>query len=450
MNKVLFSDESRRFAGATVYIILAPDNRYKFDTGKPVPLTVCVTHQRVRRYFATGVKVSSIMEYEALFSKSNAATEARKGLRKIFDQVCAKADELIVLNRFSVTDLKSHIEKSEGKVTEKGIKADDTFAYWATLGASKEKVKTRAMYSSALDWFKLFRKDKAISLSAVDTAIITRFSKWLDEQKARNGTGQPLSLDTRMVILRATRAVFNQAYKDGHSTIPPNFKGLIHAGNRRRLNALTVEEVLKLWEYWLSSPDKQSKYARAVGRWLLLYCLNGMNTIDMAKLVWIEKAASSQKFPQFVFVRSKIDRANKPIGKQLDETSVPIIPQLRQLLEEYASPYNPGELVFPDIFLNAVTDEQKAIRVHDFNRRISKNIKEVCASLGIQCVTPQYARNSFISALAHHGVMTAYIDYAVGHATSEVSALLAGYISNVTPAMMEAFNEKIFIVPPIQ
>ena len=80
--------------------------------------------------------------------------------------------------------------------------------------------------------------------------------------------------------------------------------------------------------------------------------------------------------------------------------SVPIIPQLRQLLDVYASPYNPGELVFPDIFLNAVSDEQKAIRVHDFNRRISKNIKEVCDSLGIQCVMPQYARNSFISALA--------------------------------------------------
>ena len=267
---------------------------------------------------------------------------------------------------------------------------------------------------------------------------------------ARNGTDQPLSLDTRMVILRATRAVFNQAYKDGHTTMVPNFKGLIHAGNRRRLNALTVEEVLKLWEYWLASPDKQSKYARAVGRWLLLYCLNGMNTIDMAKLVWTEKAAVSQKFPQFVFIRSKIDRANKPVGKQLDETSVPIIPQLRQLLDVYASPYSPGELVFPDIFLNAVTDEQKAIRVHDYNRRISKNIKDVCESLGIQCVTPQYARNSFISALAHHGVMTAYIDYAVGHATSEVSALLAGYISNVTPAMMQAFNEKIFIIPPIQ
>jgi len=85
------------------------------------------------------------------------------------------------------------------------------------------------MYSSALDWFNLFRKDKPISLGAVDTAIITRFAIWIDEQKARNGTDQPLSLDTRMVILHATRAVFNQAYKDGHTTMAPNFKGLIHA-----------------------------------------------------------------------------------------------------------------------------------------------------------------------------------------------------------------------------
>ena len=67
MNKALFSDESRRFAGATIYIVLAPDNRYKFDTGKSVPLSICVTHQRVRRYIATGHKVASIKEYEALF-----------------------------------------------------------------------------------------------------------------------------------------------------------------------------------------------------------------------------------------------------------------------------------------------------------------------------------------------------------------------------------------------
>lgn len=449
MNKALFSDESRRFAGATIYIVLAPDNRYKFDTGKSVPLSICVTHQRTRRYIATGHKVASIKEYEALFSKSAAAIETRKELRKMFERVCTKADELILLNRFSVADLKTYLDKSEGKVTEKSLKADDTFSYWAALRASKEKVKTKEMYSSALGWFKLFREDKPISLTAVDTAIITQFSKWLDKQKARNGTDQPLSLDTKMMILRATRAVFNQASKDGHTMSVPNFKGLIHAGNRRRMNALTVEEVLKLWEYWLASPDKQSKYARAIGRWLLLYCLNGMNTIDMAKLVWTENASPEQAFPQFVFIRSKIDRANKPVGKQLDETHVPIISQLRTLLDEYASPYNPGELVFPDIFLNAVTDKQKAIRVHDFNRRISKNIKDVCESLSIQCVTPQYARNSFISALAHHGVMTAYIDYAVGHATSEVSSLLAGYISNVTPAMMQSFNEKIFIVPSL-
>ncbi len=91
--------------------------------------------------------------------------------------------------------------------------------------------------------------------------------------------------------------------------------------------------------------------------------------------------------------------------------------------------------LFPDIFLNAVTDEHKAIRVHDFNRRISKNNKDVCESLGIKCVTPQYARDSFISALAHYGVMIAYIDYAVGRATSEVPSPICWFIVVHAPQM---------------
>lgn len=160
----------------------------------------------------------------------------------------------------------------------------------------------------------------------------------------------------------------------------------------------------------------------------------------MVKLFWAEKAAVSQKFPQFVFIRSKIDRANKLVGKQFDETSVSIIPQLRQLLDVYASPYAHGELVFPDIFFSMPLQmgrKQSAFTTSTTEfQRISRRVE----SHDIQCVTSQRARNSFILAVAHHGVMTADIDYAVGHATSEVSPLLAGCISNVTPAMMQAFN----------
>lgn len=132
-----------------------------------------------------------------------------------------------------------------------------------------------------------------------------------------------------------------------------------------------------------------------------------------------------------------------------DETSVSIIPQLRQLLDVYASPYAHGELVFPDIFFSMPLQmgrKQSAFTTSTTEfQRISRRVE----SHDIQCVTPQRARNFFILAVAHHGVMTAYIDYAVGHATSEVSPLLAGCISNVTPAMMQAFNYGIFIGPPI-
>ena len=306
----------------------------------------------------------------------------------------------------------------------------------------------------ALKRFREFRNGSPIQLPDVTTDLIGKFDKWLMKQKSgvvRKGEkpNKPLSLDTRMIILRALRAVMNQAKKDGLIEAVPEFKDFMHTGNRRRTNALQVEDILKLWNYWcaLDTKGKQTASGRAVGRWLLLYSLNGMNAIDMAKLTWSEKSSISEDYPQLSFIRSKIDRANNPKGKQLDTTIIPIIPQLRMLLDAYASEYQIGMPVFPGIFGKAITDEAKVIRVHDFNRRISKNIAEVCDILGIDRITPQYARNSFISALAHHGVMTAYIDYAVGHTTSEVSALLAGYISNMTDAMMHTFNSKIFTIP---
>lgn len=64
----------------------------------------------------------------------------------------------------------------------------------------------------------------------------------------------------------------------------------------------------------------------------------------------------------------------------------------------------------------------------------------------------KYHMQFFISALAHHGIMTAYIDHCIGDTSSVESAILAGYISNVAPAILQTFtfNENIFIVPPIQ
>lgn len=435
-----------------VFLSLIADVRHaKLDRGEDVPIAVRVSYDKDKKYFRTGLKMATSKDYLSFVSARDSRPDRKEQLN--YFNVILEVVKSIVLSskgRFSLERLQEEVAKGFKPVV------NDTFIYWENLSASKEKVKTRQMYDMALKRFRAFRKDSPIELVDVTTDLISRFDKWLMNQKSgvvRKGESpnKPLSLDTRMMILRAIRAVMNQAKKDGLIDVVPEFKDFMHTGNRRRTNAITVDEVLKLWNYWtaLDAKGKQSAAGRAVGRWLMLYSLNGLNAIDMAKLVWQENSSINEEYPQLSFIRSKIDRANKPVGKQLDITIIPIIPQLRQLLDEYASPYKVGASVFPDIFGNATTEEAKVIRVHDFNRRISKNVAEVCDTLGIQRITPQYARNSFISALAHHGVMASYIDYAVGHTTSEVSALLAGYINNLTDEAMMAYNEKIFIVPPI-
>ncbi len=435
-----------------VFLSLIADVRHaKLDRGEEVPIAVRVSYDKDKKYFRTGMKMSTSKDYLSFVSARDSRPDKKEQLayfNMILDVV--KSIMLSSKGRFSLERLQEDVAKGFKPVV------NDTFTYWENLSASKEKVKTRQMYDMALKRFRAFRKDSPIELVDVTTDLIGRFDKWLMNQKSgvvRKGESpnKPLSLDTRMMILRAIRAVMNQAKKDGLIDVVPEFKDYMHVGNRRRKNAIAVDEVLKLWNYWtgLDAKGKQSAAGRAVGRWLMLYSLNGLNAIDMAKLVWQDNSSIKEEYPQLSFIRSKIDRANKPVGKELDVTIIPIIPQLRQLLDEYASPYKVGAPVFPDIFGNATTDEAKVIRVHDFNRRISKNIADVCDQLGIQRITPQYARNSFISALAHHGVMASYIDYAVGHTSNEVSALLAGYIRNLSDASMQAYNEKIFIVPPI-
>lgn len=433
-----------------VFLSLIADVRYaKFERGEEVPLAVRVSYDKDKKYFRTGMKMSSSKEYLSFVSARDSRPDRKEQLA-YFNMILDVVKNIMLSSkgRFTLERLQEEVAKGFKPIV------NDTFAYWENLSAGKEKVKTRQMYDMALKRFREFRNGSPIQLPDVTTDLIGKFDKWLMKQKSgvvRKGEkpNKPLSLDTRMMILRALRAVMNQAKKDGLIEAVPEFKDFMHTGNRRRTNAISVEDVLKLWDYWtsLDSRGKQTASGRAVGRWLLLYSLNGMNAIDMAKLTWSEKSSISEDYPQLSFIRSKIDRANNPKGKQLDTTIIPIIPQLRMLLDAYASEYQIGMPVFPGIFGKAITDEAKVIRVHDFNRRISKNIAEVCDILGIDRITPQYARNSFISALAHHGVMTAYIDYAVGHTTSEVSALLAGYISNMTDAMMHTFNSKIFTIP---
>lgn len=230
-----------------VFLSLIADVRHaKLDRGEDVPIAVRVSYDKDKKYFRTGMKIATSKDYMSFVSARDSRSDKKEQLA-YFNLILDVVKSIIMSSkgRFSLERLQEEVAKGFKPV------ANDTFAYWENLSASKEKVKTRQMYDMALKRFRAFRKDSPIELVDVTTDVIGRFDKWLMNQKSgvvRKGEkpNKPLSLDTRMMILRAIRAVMNQAKKDGLIDAVPEFKDFMHTGNRRRTNAITVVEVLKL------------------------------------------------------------------------------------------------------------------------------------------------------------------------------------------------------------
>lgn len=397
--------------------------RGQLDTGVSIPICIRVTYQRERKYFATGIKVSKSEEYNK-YGRMMRQTEPKKSIMSFFDRIKNAVRELQERNEFSLTALQEELGKK--KLEKKML-----FEYWESFAESKEKEKTKMMYKNALSKFKKFHP-KDMPLKSLTTGDIEKWKNDIIDSGCSN--------DTVAIYLRALRGMLNHAVKEGLLKTAPKIE-MPGNLNRRDENYIHVEEILRLWDYWKSLPEEEKKVGSgwAVGMWLTEYCINGANSIDLAKLKWTQEYR--KMYPEFKFERSKMDRVqNKP--KQKTIMYAPIIPQLQELIDIYASEYEDGKLVFPFIFGEAKTDSQKSERVNGFNRKIAKLIAPICDALGIRKITPQYCRNSYITALAHAGVPSFYIDWAVGH----VQGILGGYIAKYDDCRRRQIQSNIFKV----
>ena len=225
-------------------------------------------------------------------------------------------------------------------------------------------------------------------------------------KEAMEGAGN--SNATQSIYLRALRAVLNCAKAENIITTIP--KITIPIGSRRVANFIPVADILKLKTFVTPKEwtDTQKVYVEcAIDWWLILYCCNGCNTIDLANLKWNNDFFYDN---ELTFIRSKIR------NKKAVEVRIPIIPELKELLDKYGSAPEKGKLVFPQIKGSATTEAQMDSRIHDFNKKIIREwLVLPCTELGIRPISAQFARNSFITCLTHHGISDSYIDRAVGH-----------------------------------
>lgn len=428
----IFSDNINGILVAAIW------NLKKANAKNFQPISIRVTCNRERWYYPTNFRVS-FEDYETIRiapGAKNPKAVAKATIKQHFDDVCNTIKRLIREEEFSLPNLSEAMKLPISRNV--GFTLLD---YWTSFGESKNTIKTREQYRCAARCFyralgcqvvpvkdengedtkkkTIVGKPTKMKPAEASASVVAKWEQFMDEEC--------LSASTKSMYLRAFRAVMNSLLKEKAITKRPELT--IKAGSRRKEDFLTVSDILKIRDY-------EGSAKLAADWWIIIYLCNGSNLKDLAKLRWNEDAIYGTEFS---FVRSKIE--NKvPIV-----VNIPITAPLRALLNKYASAPNIGALVFPQILLEAKTEEQIDYRIHDFNRHIRLGMQTVCAELGIRPVSASSARNSYITTLTWHGISDAFIDSMVGHTDSK--NVLRGYQGTISPKKRMKINNLLFIDP---
>lgn len=394
----------------------------RHERGKGIPVEVRVCYQRSYFHYATGVTLplvpdgDTLDDYEAIRISRGVKgkyAELKKSIIAVYDRIEDVCNELLAKRRFSLTALRDEMKPRVMDVLD----SPSLFQLWQDFAGTKS-MKTADQYrQSCVSFFKsrgcktsrVIQEDgtksrrmelqgSALKMKPVEvtTGVI---NEWV-----RNMSESGNSAATIAMNLRAMKALLNSLIEDGTIQELPKFK--IKSGGKRDEDVLPVRDILKIMNY-------EGEYKDMASWWMIVYLSNGANVRDLAELKYTD---SYQYDHTLNFIRHKTH------SKSPSKVVVPVIPELQALLDKYAAPYKPGELVFPDIFGTAVSESQKLSRVHDFCAWIREGMAEVCKSLNIRPATVNTARHTFATVLKAHGIPTDFIDIAMGHSRKEISS----------------------------
>ncbi len=311
---------------------------------------------------------------------------------------------------------------------------------WAMLICRKSAGTARS-YQDALT---RFTKDygKSVEWEHITPEFVDAWRKKMLSEVSRTTTN---------IYLRAFSAVLNTAFEAHLIHVQPKFlfRGLgifsPHASNSRRFCYLPASKWRKLWDFYRTKgkgypevkkwrSDYKRKYFEAVGLMLLMYLGNGMNLRDLCMLRYNRFYFQTGR-QQLQFCRHKTaERTNATV-------ELPILPEMRIILQDLANPPKEGELMF-NYLADVIGDEALEYEQTSLlGSVIRKRMKSVCKVLGWDAVpTPTWARHSFATNLIQAGVPKDYVSWAMAHSSNDVTSR---YIASYGYEQMVEFNSLL-------
>lgn len=347
---------------------LTIDTRKKTNkAGEKLPVCVRISQNRSNAYLRTGLFVT-VDEWDELrhatgrgvIDKEGSAWGKKQQQIKLFDNIWQKVVELSNDGCFSLDTLKKIVKNKQD---------DETFLkLWESV-ASTKKLGTAENYRIAAKCFEKLVGD--IGFEDVTEETLERWrSAMLNES---------YSLTTVGIYMRACRVVINVAIDNRliDSRRYPFGKGKIEIkkGSTRKQEYLPVSDMKRLYDFLLSEQELPKSWTkgyklavlRSVATFLAAYLGNGMNLADLARLEYNDYYFSTSK-SFFRFLRTK----TKDKADNQSEVIVPIVPELRTIIDKYGSEEKHGSRVFGYI-LEDITEEmqiRKLIAQENSNIRI--------------------------------------------------------------------------------
>ncbi|GAB2582242.1 tyrosine-type recombinase/integrase [Spirosoma areae] len=254
----------------------------------------------------------------------------------------------------------------------------------------------------------------SLQFKQINADFLSRYESWmLHEGKASqssNGLSQPASLTTVGIYCRHLRAVFNQAKDKGIISIqeyPFGRNRYVIPAGRTPKKALPKIDLDKIKSY---RPQSDSSEQRAHDLWLFTYYSSGLNMADLCRLRWrdIDESANC-----FFFVRQKTKLTRKG-----DRTPIRVTLRTETwaIINRYANQqHDPDQYIFP--FLNgAETVKREKDIIGQVVKQTNKWMRRIGEKLEVEGDLVTYtARHSFATTLLRSGAPVAMIGQQIGH-----------------------------------
>ena len=358
--------------------------------GEKYPVKIRVRHNRDRKDFATGKKLT-LDEWDKLpTTKSLKLIKTKSEIQKSFNIVDSAVLELFNTDIFSFEAL--NVRLSKGALTTLNS------AFMAKINnlEKDDRIGSFVYYQTALKSVTSFRGE-CIKFAEVTPDWLKRYERYLlDSDKTFATVG---------MYMRAIRTIINDAKRCGiikENQYPfGKDKYDIPTGEGRKL-ALTMQQIKEV----VTFSDGLETTERYRDLWFFSYLCNGINFADMLKLKYANIVND-----EICFFRQKTIRTSK----KKKEICATITPEMQAIIERWGnSDRKPDNFIFP--YLTGKVDAMKENKIiRDVTKRTNMRLKKIGEALNIDGISTYTARHSYASVLKRSGANIAFISESLGH-----------------------------------